>query len=279
MSGYLSGYLNVVPVMQPHYSTTAAIHYSEYVKMDNYDQITFMVESGMVGNTTLGSSAATCTGQVAAGLYSAYSATGAGATALGAYTTAGSTTLGTAYIDRAHSAILCKSTAYVHGNTIVINDLTFTFSTVATVTTDAFDANRYVYLEQAVSATGISDTLEHLAAFINHASYGCTGLEAHVADSRIQTATSSSQHLLISGQGIATVTIQATSSENIKPVNYVSILEARSADLLVNSSHKWVCVGVTPTTQCVISVIALRSNPRYIQSATGNVEDVAAATT
>ena len=278
MAGYMSGYQNVVSVLHPQGATDLGTRMSDYIKLDQYDKVTFVVEVGCI--TTLMTTAACCTGIVTAALYSAHAADGSGSAAIGAYTTIGSTSASATYIKGAQAALYMLSTLSTHGNTLAINDITYTFSTVATVTTGTFNSNRYIAINATPTATGITDTYHHLAAYINHATYGVTGINARYGVPAVSIFTSSSGHVYLSGMGNVTLTVQATSSEVLKPLSYVGMLETNGAEIAgLNTSHKYVAVQITQTSPAVISAFAIRHTPRYTYSSTAFIADVVGRTT
>jgi hypothetical protein len=268
--GYISGSVNVVPVLGPFYSTGAAAIYSDYVYLKDYDKVTFIVEWFPV--STLRSTAMCCTGVLPLSIYTAYSATGGGASTMARHSTIGSTGADGSYLGGIYAFIYHLTSLSTHGNTLAINNITYTFSTVATVTTGTFTSNRYVQLENTPTATGVEDTYHHLAALINHADYGVPGVTAIYNETNItaQIQSSSSGFVYIRSDGEVLINVQATSSHVITPVKYVDVLDVDTREVAVmNTSHKYACVAFTPTSPGMIAIQAIRSNPRYIQSATG----------
>lgn len=278
----ISGRINVVSVLPPIASTAVAGQaiFSDYIKMDQYDRVAFVAEWGNFYGA--GSTSPCTTGQVTASLWGAYSATGGGARVLAVYTTMGSTAQLATRCDGAAAIIYTGATMNVTGHTLVINGVTFTFSTLAAVTTGTFAATRLIILDAAPDATNIQQTLEHMAAYINHDTYGVTGLHAYVANQKVTITSSSSNHLYISGMGNKIITATAASSFHIKPVGYISILETNGAEIsAAGSSQRFVAVALTPSGAAisgVMSAIAIRSKARYCESSTGFVADVGVST-
>lgn len=275
----LSGKLNIVSVMPPISSTLAGgqVLISDYIKMDQYDRVSFVAEWG---NLYGAGTAVNCTtGLITSSLWGAYSATGGGAQVLAVYTTMGSTAALGTRCDGAAAVFFQGATLSTHGHTLAVNGVTYTFSTAAAVTTGTFAATRLVTLQNTPTATGCCDTLEHLAAYINHDTYGVTGVHAHVANARVTVVTSSSNCLYISGMGNKALTVVAASSLHVHPIGYISVLETNGAEIMAaGSSQRFVACAMTPTTSGVMSCIALRNKARYYESSTSLVADVGRST-
>lgn len=273
----LSGRLNILTAIPPTPTTGAVAIFSDYIKMDQYDRVTFVANYCPI--STLGSSAGGTTGLVTCSLWGAYSATGGGAQVLGVYTTMGSTAALGSRCDGAAAVVFTGATLSTHGHTLVINGITYTFSTVATVTTGTFAATRLVYIQPTPTAAGCQDTLEHLAAYINHDTWGVTGVHAHVNNARVAITSSSSNHLYITGMGNKTLSIVAASSLHLQPFKYVSLLETNGAEIMsAGSSQRFVALAMTPTSQGTLGAVAIRSKARYYESSTSLVADVGRST-
>ncbi len=255
--------------LQP--SSAAAAVTSEYVKMYNYDKAIFIIEAG---------SGLTASGTWSASVVSAYSNTGGGSAALSFYTTMPTSTPIDALTINKASAILVDAISSANTlDTLTINDLIFTFNSSAGVTTGTFSTNRYVTANDDGSTANV--TAPHLAACINHASYGVPGVTAVVNGSVIATA-SSNNVLLFTGGETAITAIASAVRIALVPVKSVAQLEVKSADLLANTSHKYVAVTLTPSSVPAaggISATIVRSGWRYAYSNTGYVSDYNLGTT
>jgi len=261
MAGNLSGYINIVPMTQP--SSMDGTLTSPYIKLDKYDKVCFIVQAG----SGLGD-----TGQLTCGLYSAHAADSSGATAIAVYTTMGSTAAKT--VSKAQAVLLNGVSSWDHGEYLTLNGVTFTAYASdaggASLTTASFDSNRYVV--SSSGGTGGSATCQHLAAYINHAVYGCPGVNAIVYGNPIATA--SSNNVYVHGMGEAHITVVAsTSAVACVPVSWVSVLETNGAELLANTSHKYVACVVSGTSAVKVSITAIRSGLRYSSGPEGVVTD------
>lgn len=261
--GVLSGYVNVFPVIPPSTSVAASIT-SDYVKLDKWDKVIFVVECG---------SGLSNTGQFTCSLQSAYTSTGGGATAIGVYTTMGAGTANN--VTKASAVLIDNASSWDAGETLVVNGITYTMASTSSISSSSlstalFNANRYIH--SSSDMTNASGAAQHLAAYINNADYGISGLTAIPGGNILATASSNNVYITGGGESYITVTASATDIQ-VMALKHISTLETNGSELLANSSHKWVAVVVTCTSDTPISAIAIRSGGRYHGNPESDVTD------
>ncbi len=255
MSGYMSGY-NKVDIAVVGASSD---YTSPYYDMGSYEKAIFICSAGSMNSSE----------NIAYTVYQAVSSTGSGAQVLGNYTTMGSTTALACNVDKAVAVILSGvSTNCSSGWTIAINGITFTG--MSTASTAAFDATRTFV---SSSNGGVStQSQDHLAAYINHATYGCTGLLAVSAAASV-TITANPP-----GNQVITTVLSASSGALVWPTRSVATLEFHAAEFASASSMRYVAVASVASVAGAItkqSAVVIRCGARYSPDSTALVSGYA----
>jgi len=246
MAGYISGdhKLDIAVAGASSGYTTP------YYDMGKYAKAIFICEAGSMS----------ASGSITLSALQAVSSTGSGSAVIGIYTTMGSTTALACDINSAVAVTLTNASSWLTAQTIIVNGVTFTAD--KTATTGTFAATR---LFQSSSDGGkTTQCLDHLAAFINHGTYGCTGLLA-LANATYMT-------IEANPPGSKLVTVQVASSTNMAVwgTRYIGTLEVLADQLSNASSMRYVAVtntlgaGETVRQHCVV----IRTGARYSPDST-----------
>ena len=255
----LSGNVQVDFALTPTSYAGATAATSPYFNMKNYEKVIFICSAGTM----------TSSGNVAMRLLSAPTSTApAAAITIGTVTTINGTPSDATTITKAIAVQMPGSSeilAGLDGVTMTINNVTYTFQTssggTATPATSDFAATRLVCASSAEAAGNVVApyaTLNHLAAYINHATYGVPGLTATVsAASSYMTITQSEP-----GDAAITIVLSAT-PPTVFPTEMIGYLEADGKEFNASSSQDHVAIEVTPSTNQKLSIVALRYGGRY----------------
>ncbi len=257
MAGVMSGY-NKVDIAVVGASSD---YTSPYYDMSGYEKAIFICSMGSMNSSEY----------VGLRLYQAVTSTGGSAQLLNINTTVGSTTALACDINSAVAIYLDNASSMLTTQTIVVNGVTFTASN--TETTGTFSTGR---LFQSSSDGGkTTQCIEHLAAYINHATYGCTGLIVYPAATSL-TITS------LSGQKAVTVQLGTSTGLLMYPTRSIGILECHAADLASASSMRYLAVCSTASVAGAItkqSAVVIRCGARYTPETTAQVSGYAFGTT
>lgn len=244
MAGNLSGYAKIDFAV-----TNASSGFTTpYYDMSGYDKAIFIVECGTMASS----------GMLSLSGLQAVSSTGSGAVVTGHYTTMGSTSSLACDVVKADAVFLeGASTNMTDLMTLEINDITFTAQKSTAGDTGTFDSDRYVC---SSSDGGVSTQFyDHLAAYINHATYGCTGLIATAASTRLTI------DVYPPGEKVITTQLSISSGCQFYVARSHSIVEMNAAELAAASSMRYVgCTGTLaagPTLKTNVTII--RSGARY----------------
>jgi len=257
----MSGSARVDLAIVPTSYAGATAQTSPYYNIKDYNKVIFICAAGSM----------TASGDVAMRLVQAPTATApATASAIGLYTTMNGTPTNARAITKAIAVQVCGSSDGMDDlglETLTINGVAYTFQTSSSgataPTTADFAATRLVC---ASSGTALNtnvvapyEILNHLAAYINHATYGVTGLTA--------TVSAASSYLTITqdppgDQQVITISL-STSSLQVFPTQMIGYLEVDGSELASSGNQDHVALEVTPSTHQRLSAFVLRYSGRY----------------
>jgi len=258
MSNYLSGYSKFDVALAP--TTVNAAVTSNYLSMSKYDSVIFIGQGGSMGSTDF----------ISMSLLQGKSSTGSGSVALGVYSTINSAPSTQGLATKVSEVVINGSSnagGFSTGDTYTINGITYTCkSTLVTdLTTATFDANRYVY-----TSTGGSTTpwlsMQHLAAYINHASYGVPGVMAIVSGSSYMTIYSNDSH--DHPDTALTISVGSTSTGTWWISKSVGSVECKSAELATSSGFNYVACQSSANAVTKFCVTAMRGGARFSPNTT-----------
>lgn len=234
-----------------------------YYDIGTYEKAIFIASAGTMNSSE----------NISYTVYQAVSSTGSGAQVAGIYTTMGSTTALACNVDKAVAVILTGcSTNCSSGWTLAINGVTFTG--MSTASTAAFDSSRTF---ASSSNGGVSTQCQdHLAAYINHATYGCTGLLAVTAAASV-TITANPP-----GSKTITTVLSASSGAIVNPTRSVATLEVINDQLSNASSMRYVALASVASVAGAItkqSCVVIRAGARYSPDSTDLVSAYVRGTT
>ncbi len=269
MSGNMSFYNKCDIALAPS-SYAASEQTSSYFDLEKYERVIFICSAGTI----------TSSGNIALRMLQAKTSTGSGVAAVtGIASTMNGTPTAATVITRAAAGIIENgwtnsseaSTGLVipSSATLAVNGVTFTFLSssagTAAPTTSDFATARLI----CTSSNQLTpwDTNNHLVAYINNGTYGCTGLLASVAG-----AASSYVQIIVNPSGEKVITItQSTSGFVMYPSQMVGIMECHGAELATSSDYKYVALGVTPSAIMHLGVVAVRGGVRFTPDTTSQV--------
>ncbi len=252
---YLSGSNKFDVAIAP--TTVNAAITSSYYEMSKYDKVIFIAQSGTMSSTD----------HIALSILQAKSSTGSGSVALGVYSSVnGTPTSDGCNISKAAEVQINGSSGaggFSTGDTFAINGITFTCrSTLVTqFTTATFAADRYLYTTTGGSTTPHL-TMNHLAAYINHATYGVPGVHAIVsaASSYITLYGNDSND---SADKSITISMGSTSTGVMFPTKMIGSVECKSAELATSSGFNYVAVQSSGSAVTKFAATAVRSGARF----------------
>ena len=249
MAGYIAGHEKIDVAV----AAASSAFTTPYYDMGMYDKVIFITTAGTMGSSEY----------IELALNQAVTSTGSGAVALGVGATMGSTSGAALNISNAAVAYYTQGATMIDAATVIVNGITFTHKTTSVLgatsgaSTGDFDSNRYICTSSAAATT---DHQEHLAAYINHATYGCTGILA------VTAATGLTLYAIPPGEQVIDMTVSGSSESAIMPLQTVGICEAFSAELSAASSMRYVGLVCTPSVAANVnkmSAVAVRSGARY----------------
>ncbi len=258
MAGAISGYNKIDIALAPTSVADATAVTSRYFPIRSYDKALFIVTAGTMS----------ATGQIQMRLLQAQTSTAPGAAiAIGTYATMNLGVTGGVLVN-SESATLIQvssgSTALVD-STLIINEVTYTFTSTgvgatATATSD-FAAARLIATSSVQTSVGFARTLHHLAAYVNHATYGVQDVTATV-----HAGTSTGITFTPTSPGEVTLDLTMGTISTDKPLysNFmVGYMECHGAELATSSDYDHVAIELTPSTVAHLAVTLLRGSARY----------------
>lgn len=265
MAGYVSGDVRIDVVGPTSIVAGNATATSNYVDMSRYNKVMFVVSAGTMDSS----------GVLTLAMQAARTSTGSGTFAVGVNATMNSgAAAGGLVIDKAAEIHLnCSSDAgLATGQAYIINGITYTArSSVAStaMSTGYFAADRFFL--GASGGDGSSTPwlmANHLAAYVNHASFGVPGVIAIV-----DTNSSGIDFRANATPGDAAITMTFPVTSGIHYIRkMVGSVEALS-ELLTSSSGplNYVAVQIISSGAAGIGVsgVAVRSGARYSPNTTG----------
>jgi hypothetical protein len=232
---------------------------SSYLDLAKYEKVIFIASAGSMGSTD----------DFQLSILQAKSSTGSGTVALGVYSTMNGTPAATGQITKANVVTVLGTTGTLgaHNGTVVLNGLTFTFKTSsdaavnAAGTTATFNANRYICEPCTQGGEATYTALHHLAAYVNHATYGCPGIIATVGSATTNIAFECNKS---HGSVDKAVTIVCSEGATCAYINsIIGSVECHSAELATSSGFNYVACQSSAKAVTKFSLTAIRSGARY----------------
>lgn len=271
MAGVISGYVKIDTALQP--STWAAAVTSDYFDMSGYEKAIFIVEGGSM----------TASGTMTGSILQAYTSTGGGGTALGVYTTANGAPADATTVTDALAITIDNASSWTATNYVTLwtdssaDAVTYTFTSTSytsDASTASFSTSRYVY--SSSDMTHAAGAVEHLVAYINHATYGVPGITAKAYSG---FSASSNDVYIYSDTKTINAIASASSAAYLYPNKWTMALECHAAELASASSFQYIAVQVTPSTVQHIAAALIRSGSRYAVTNEDSLSDYMHRTT
>ena len=251
MGAFQSGYQRYDVALAPStYSSAEGTQTSSYFELSKYDSVIFVVTAGTMS----------ASGSVNIGLVQAKTCTGSGSVAIPYYSTMNLVATSSGIITRAQEIAIKTSSecVLVTGAKWTINGIAYTAGSSAGYTTGSFDATRTFY----GSSSDCEMTMYHLAAYINHPTYGVPGVIA-ICDSSYVMRLVANASYNTPDVGITLVSSQLSTDHYIK--KQVGIIECKNDWLATTSGFNYVgcTILVNGTCPASLGVAAIRSGARY----------------
>ncbi len=265
----ISGMNRIDIAIAPSSYASATAVTSRYFNMKDYDRAIFIITCGSMPSSQA---------YVDCRLVEAQTSTAPTvAVPTGTACVIGSTVATDSYIEKASIAVLeadSSNAAYRHGNTIVINGITYTLKSssdgTAAPTSSDYAATRLVGCSSNDTVTS-NLTMTHLSQYINHAVYGVPGLAASLSGAASSLLTIYAEPM---GEKAITITFSNATGCVFYPTQQVGYLEIHGAELVSSSGFDHVAVEVTPSTVAKIGAVLLRGTPRYSPAIVLNYDDI-----
>lgn len=253
MSMPITGSAKVDIAIAPSSYTGGSAQTSSYYNMKDYEKVIFICMAGSM----------TASGNVPMRLVQAPTSTApSAAIAIGTAATMNGTPTDAETITKAIEIVIRGSSqgGFAHNESITVNSKVFTFQTssggTAAPTTATFNSNLYIC--SSSSFVTPYDTIAHLAAYINHATYGCTGVVATISSA------TSYLTLTVTPPGEKTLTVVVSDSSLVAyPTQMIGYLEVDGSEFAASSSQDHVALEVTPSTHQRLAAMAIRYKGRY----------------
>jgi hypothetical protein len=267
--GSISGYNRIDVAIAPSSYASATAVTSRYFNMKDYDRAIFIIKCGSMPSS--------CAYLEARLLQAPTSTAPTVAVAIGTACTIGSTVATDSYIKKASIAVLeadSSNAAYRHGDTIVINGITFTLKSssdgTAAPTSSQYAATRLIGCSSNDTVTS-NLTMTHLNLYLNHAVYGVPGLLSGLSGAASSLLTIYPEPM---GEKAITITFSNATGTVFYPTQQIGYLECHGAELGISSSYDHVAVEVTPSTIARLGAVCLRGTPRYSPTITLAYDDI-----
>lgn len=267
MAGALSGYDKIDIALSPTSIATATATATKFFPLRSHDKALFIVMAGTMS----------ATGAIEMSIFQSQSASTATVSAIGTYATMGADVTGMVLTNVESAHIICSSgTTGLIDSTLIINGVTYTFSStgvggVATATSD-FAAARLIATSSVMAAGAEARMFHHLAAYVNHATYGVKDVTATVS------ATSTGIVFSATEPGDVTIDLTAGTLSTSMPIysdRSVGYMECHGAELATSSDYDHVGLVVTPSTVAKIAISLVRGSARYSPDPTALTGDSA----